>query len=43
MAYKCDECGQTSEEKKGCCGSEMTEEKDETRDEESLEKEFENE
>ncbi len=26
MAYKCDECGKNSEEKKDCCGSEMKEE-----------------
>jgi hypothetical protein len=29
MAYKCDECGTTDEEKKECCGAEMTEEKEE--------------
>ena len=26
MAYKCDECGTTSEEKENCCGSETKEE-----------------
>jgi len=25
MAYKCDECGKTCEEKEDCCGSEMKE------------------
>lgn len=34
MAYKCDSCGQTSEEPKECCGSEMTEEKEENQESE---------
>ncbi len=30
MAYKCNECDGTSEEKKSCCGTEMEEETEET-------------
>ncbi len=35
MAYKCDECGKTCEEKEDCCGTEMKEE--DTEKEEDLE------
>jgi DNA-directed RNA polymerase subunit RPC12/RpoP len=35
MAYKCDECGKTSEEKEDCCGAEMK--KDESEKEEDFE------
>ncbi len=32
MAYKCDECGKTCEEKEDCCGTEMKEEAEKEED-----------
>jgi hypothetical protein len=33
MTYKCEKCGATSEEKRECCGEEMVEEKEESKEE----------